>query len=142
MNPISPLLLVVIAFLLYPACHPQKEVSTARDVVGDIFSKVIYFEVNKAEVTEAAPIDDLSGWLKQNQDKVVILEGHADQRGGREFNLRLGDQRSRAVMQALLETGVPEQQVIVMSYGEDRPASNKPGEDGWSKNRRVEFVVR
>jgi len=102
----------------------------------------LYFEVNDTAILDQKLIDNNARWLKEHPDRVVILEGHCDERGGDDFNLELGDKRARKVMEALMTLGVPENQLIIVSYGRNRPVISNHQAEGWSKNRRVEFVIR
>jgi len=70
----------------------------------------------------------------------VRLEGHADERGSREYNIGLGDRRAQSVRQILLFQGASSDQIETISYGEERPAVLGHDESAWSKNRRVEMV--
>ena len=72
----------------------------------------------------------------------VILEGHADERGTPAYNLALGEDRGNAVKQYLMNYGLSESQISVVSYGEERPAASGQDEMSWAKNRRVELVYR
>ncbi len=69
----------------------------------------------------------------------VVLEGHADERGTREYNLALGERRAEAISQYLTVLGVSSQQIETVSYGEERPASRGHDDSSWSLNRRVEL---
>lgn len=71
----------------------------------------------------------------------VILEGHADERGSRDYNLTLGEQRALAVRAYLMELGVSPSQIQTRSYGEENPANKNHDESAWSENRRVEFAI-
>ena len=70
------------------------------------------------------------------------LEGHADERGTREYNLALGERRANAVQSYLLSQGASRSQIEVVSYGEEKPAMNGHDQMSWEKNRRVEIVYR
>lgn len=130
-------LLVVTA-----GCHSQNAVKTSDQVTDHrtVLIPTLYFENNRVEIRDESLIDKNADWLKNHQDKVVILEGHCDERGDRNYNMLLGDRRARAVMQALMKRGIAENQLIIVSYGKDKPTSRGTG--GWDQNRRVEFVVR
>ena len=80
--------------------------------------------------------------MKQNPSLRVRLEGHADQRGTREYNLALGERRANSVRAYLVAQGVPSSQMEVISYGEEKPYSTGSTEMSWSYNRRVEIVYR
>lgn len=82
-------------------------------------------------------------WLKKNNGAVVILEGHCDEHGPNNYNMELGDKRARTIKHHLIKNGVPHEKIImVVSYGEKRPADPKHTYDAWKKNRRVEFILR
>jgi peptidoglycan-associated lipoprotein len=70
----------------------------------------------------------------------VRLEGHADERGSREYNIGLGERRAQAVRRALMLQGTGDEQLVTVSYGEERPAESGSDEAAWAKNRRVELV--
>lgn len=80
--------------------------------------------------------------LKANPSSHVRLEGHADERGTREYNLALGERRAQAVQRYLQVQGVAANQMETISYGEERPAQTGSNEAAWSKNRRVEVVKK
>lgn len=104
--------------------------------------RVIYFDYDSSVV----PLDfnDIiqahARFLQANPGRETTLEGHADERGSREYNLALGEQRARAVKQQLVEWGVDPAQLITVSYGEERPAVAGHDQEAWRLNRRVEFA--
>jgi peptidoglycan-associated lipoprotein len=79
-------------------------------------------------------------WLSANPGARISLEGHADERGTREYNLGLGERRGNAVRDMLLANGGRSEQVAVVSYGEERPICTDSDESCWGKNRRAEIV--
>jgi peptidoglycan-associated lipoprotein len=81
-----------------------------------------------------------ANYLAQNPSQKVRLEGHADERGSREYNIGLGERRGQAVRRALLLSGVSEVQLSTVSYGEERPAAAGSDEQTYALNRRVEIV--
>jgi peptidoglycan-associated lipoprotein len=81
-------------------------------------------------------------FLKANSGRRVNIEGHTDERGGREYNLALGQRRSEAVRRALGLLGVPDTQVEAVSFGKEKPAVPGSDEAAWAKNRRAELVYR
>lgn len=105
-------------------------------------SSAIYFTDDSDLVTDTATLTNNAQWIKAHPDKVVILEGHCDERGTDEYNLNLGDRRARNVMKALMDLGVSEKQLILMSYGKDKPKVTSRHRQDWSQNRRVDFVIR
>lgn len=104
--------------------------------------RIIYFEFDSAAVrSDAVPIIEAHArYLTGNPSVVVILEGHTDERGTREYNIGLGDQRGEAVRRLLVAQGVAAQQISVVSYGEERPAVAGQDDFSYAQNRRVEIV--
>ena len=106
--------------------------------------RVIYFDFDKATILEEDKVvlEAHARYLAQNPNASVTLEGHADERGTREYNMGLGDQRANSVRQFVTLTGANGQQVRTVSYGEERPAAIGHDEESWSLNRRVEIIYR
>mgnify|MGYP000008492543 FL=1 len=105
---------------------------------------VFYFDFDQAIVRRDAhrELDQHAGVLADNPGLRVRLEGHADERGTREYNLALGERRANAVRAYLLAQGASRSQIEVVSYGEEKPADGGHDEDAWRQNRRVEVVYR
>lgn len=104
-------------------------------------STVFYFDFDKA-VIHSEDFQDLNAhakYLLANPDASLVLEGHADERGTREYNIALGERRAKAVARYLSVQGVSSSQIEVVSYGEERPAMMGHNETAWAKNRRVEL---
>lgn len=104
--------------------------------------RVIYFEFDRSNVrSEFLPIIEAhAAYLRANPSARVILEGHADERGSREYNLGLGESRGNAVSDLFAAGNVPSGQFEVVSYGEERPVCRQSNEDCWQRNRRTEIV--
>jgi peptidoglycan-associated lipoprotein len=104
--------------------------------------KIIYFEYDMSTIKLSAKIilKKHITYLIENPDIFVRLEGHADERGSTEYNLALGELRAEATKEALMNLGIPEEQVDALSYGEEQPIVRGHGEESWQLNRRVEFV--
>ncbi len=106
--------------------------------------QVIYFDfdsyVVKPEAT--ATVEGYASVLKDAPAQRLMLEGHTDERGGREYNLALGQKRAEAVLHALTVLGATTEQLEAVSMGEEQPAAQGSDEAAWSKNRRVEFRTR
>lgn len=107
-----------------------------------LYTKTIYFDYDIDEVR--ADYRDVvaahGDYLAANPSVTVTVEGHADERGSREYNIALGERRANGVKRLLMAQGAAENQIITISYGEERPATMGSGETSWELNRRAEFV--
>ena len=103
---------------------------------------IVYFEYDQDTLTSegASTVRAFADYLLSNPAARVRLEGHADERGTREYNLALAERRSRAVEAALTRAGVTSAQITSLSYGEERPTCAESTESCWSQNRRVEII--
>ncbi len=119
---------------------------TALDMLeqpeGALASRTIYFEFDSAKLTSEsiAILETHGNFIAENGEVTVRLEGHADERGSREYNIALGDRRAQSVRRVLLFQGASTDQVDTVSYGEEQPAVLGHNEEAWSKNRRVELI--
>ena len=106
--------------------------------------KDIFFAFDKYEITpdSAKVLDESAFWLKDNSRFLILIEGHADERGTNEYNLSLAERRAKAAMNYLASRGVQSGRVSVISYGEERPQCTVKNEGCWSKNRRARFLVK
>lgn len=104
--------------------------------------RTIYFEFDSSDLTPEgkAIAANFAAYLVSKPTAKLRLEGHADERGTREYNVGLGERRANAVQQALLSNGASGAQLSIVSYGEERPAVDGHDEDSWAQNRRVEIV--
>ena len=104
--------------------------------------RVVYFDFDRSEIRPEfqAAVACHAAYLKQFSGARVTLEGNADERGTREYNLGLGERRGNAVQSAMGAAGASSSQLNVVSYGEERPVCKEHGEPCWGKNRRVEIV--
>jgi peptidoglycan-associated lipoprotein len=109
---------------------------------GTLSSRVVYFEFDSAKLTsESIEILEIHGnFIAGNGEVTVRLEGHADERGSREYNIALGDRRAQSVRRVLLFQGASVDQVDTVSYGEEQPAMTDHTEEAWALNRRVELI--
>jgi peptidoglycan-associated lipoprotein len=110
---------------------------------GELLSKrIVYFDFDRADIRadSQSVVTAHAAFLAKNPTVKVRLEGHADERGSREYNIGLGERRGQAVRRALLLQGVAEAQLSTVSYGEERPAAAGSDEQTYSLNRRVEIV--
>jgi peptidoglycan-associated lipoprotein len=103
----------------------------------------VYFDFDSAVLSPVATetLDRQGAWLRQFPNIVVTVEGHADERGTREYNLAIGDRRATAVRNYLSALGVENDRVLTISYGEERPADAGNDETAWANNRRAVTVV-
>jgi peptidoglycan-associated lipoprotein len=127
-----------------PAADPR-DYTDARnfDNPESLLSKrVIYFDFDKSTVRPEyrGIVAAHAEYLASSSSARVTLEGHADERGTREYNLGLGERRGNAVMGLMSAQGARGNQSVVVSYGEERPTCRVSDEDCWSQNRRVEIV--
>jgi peptidoglycan-associated lipoprotein len=104
--------------------------------------RIIYFEYDSSEIRSdyRSTIEAHALYLQQNPNTSIILEGHADERGSREYNLALGERRAKTVKQQMLLLGANSNQIRLVSYGEERPASDGHDDASWQQNRRVEIL--
>lgn len=109
---------------------------------GDLANRVVYFEYDRSDVPGdyVALLQAHGEYLAANPGSRVRLEGHADERGSREYNIGLGERRAQAVRQVLLLQGAAADQLSTVSYGEERPAVLGSDDEAWALNRRVELV--
>ena len=105
---------------------------------------VIYFDYDEADIKPEfnAMLQAHGRNLAANPNMQVRLEGHADERGSREYNIGLGERRAQAIRRVLQLQGAGAQQLTTVSYGEERPAASGSDEESWRLNRRVELVYR
>lgn len=117
---------------------PVETTSTAAPAAA--LEYVFYFDFDQATVREdsRAALDAQAARLRGTSAK-VRLEGHADERGTREYNLALGERRAKAIANYLSVQGVDAASMEVVSYGEEKPVTEGHDEDSWAKNRRVEL---
>ena len=105
-------------------------------------TRVVYFDFDQDALRPEfqAAMSCHAKYLRDRPSARMSLEGNADERGSREYNLGLGERRGNAVSSALQANGGSGGQITVVSYGEERPTCNESTEDCWAKNRRVEIV--
>ena len=114
------------------------------DVTTKIDGHMSYFDVDSAALRKATITGLLfvTEYLKSNPNSQILIEGHCDERGTREYNLALGERRASAAKDYLIALGVDASRVSTISYGKERPAADGSNESAWSKNRRAEFSAQ
>ena len=140
--------LILLVSLVLTACATQKkagqlqgDVYTGSDSVEYLASGVadrVFFATNETVLTTASreTLRKQAAWLRKNSNITVVLEGHADERGTREYNLALGERRANSAKDYLLTYGISSDRVSVLSYGKERPVDSGSNPLAWSKNRR------
>ena len=140
--------LILVASLVLSACATKKvttqmqgDVYTGTDTVEYLASGVpdrVFFATNETVLTTASreTLRKQAAWLRKNADVNVVLEGHADERGTREYNLALGERRANSAKDYLMTYGISSDRISVLSYGKERPVDSGSNPLAWSKNRR------
>jgi len=122
-----------------PTVVEAPKVEPVKPVEPPVVSKVVYFEFDKYDLTPDSRAVLLAHAAKLKGASVSVrLEGHADERGSREYNMALGEKRAKAVQDFLVLNGVAKASLETVSYGEERPVATTHDESSWSQNRRVE----
>jgi len=145
--------LIILAGLVLTACATKKTStsSTSGQMQGDTYTGTdtvkelakgvpdrVFFATNETVLTTASreTLRKQAGWLRKNSDINVVLEGHADERGTREYNLALGERRANSAKDYLMTYGISSDRISVLSYGKERPVDSGSSPLAWSKNRR------
>ena len=118
------------------------EPGSQEDLIVNVGDRV-FFGYDSAELDSDAQelLQDQVAWLKQYSDVSVIIEGHCDERGTREYNLALGEKRAQAVKNYLIGLGISPDRVSTISYGKERPAVVGSNDGAWAQNRRSVTLV-
>ena len=144
--------LVLLLSLVLSACATQQKVTKIDSKIqGDVYTGTdtvkyladgvkdrVFFATNESVLTTASrdTLRKQAAWLRKNSDVTVVLEGHCDERGTREYNLALGERRANAAKDYLMTYGVASSRISVISYGKERPVDSGSNPLSWSKNRR------
>ena len=141
--------LVTLACLVLSACATQKkstsqlqgDVYTGTDTIEYLASGVpdrVFFATNESILTTKSrdTLRKQAAWMRKNSNLTFVIEGHADERGTREYNLALGERRANAAKDYLMTYGVAGNRLSVISYGKERPVDSGSNPLSWSKNRR------
>lgn len=116
--------------------------SELDDPASQLSVRIIYFEYDSSDVKAEyrSVVEAHAQFLSRNSTATITLEGHADERGSREYNLALGERRAQSVKQQMMLLGAAGSQIRVVSYGEERPAVEGHDDYSWQQNRRVEIL--
>ena len=115
-----------------------------KEFVESAALRDVYFDFDHYEVRagDKGTLDENAKWLKTNQSALLLIEGHADERGTNEYNLALGERRAKSTRDYLVSVGIDAGRITVISYGEERPTCTDKAEACWAKNRRAHFLVK
>jgi len=146
---IKKFLLITVAAVALTACATQKkqtgqmqsDVYTGTETVEYLATGVrdrVFFATNKSTLTTASrdTLRKQAAWMRKKKDLTFSIEGHADERGTREYNLALGERRANAVKDYLMTYGISGNRLSVISYGKERPVNSNSSPLAWSQNRR------
>lgn len=132
-----------------PAAEPKKLTPQQRTDLNTLLARLAdaFFDYNQttirpdASATMATNVTAIRSILAEYPSEKLLIEGHADERGSSEYNLALADKRSRAAQEFLATRGIPQSQLSILSYGEERPACTEQTEACFQQNRRVHITV-
>ena len=142
---------VLFSCLVLSACATKKVSGPAGQMQGDVYTGTdtveyladgvpdrVFFATNESILTTRSrdTLRKQAAWLRENSEVTVVLEGHADERGTREYNLALGERRANAAKDYLMTYGISSNRISVISYGKERPVDSGSNPLAWSKNRR------
>ena len=115
-----------------------KEFAAIKDL------KPIHFDFDRDNLRpgDAKILEENARWMKANENYLILIEGHADERGTNEYNLALGERRAKSTMNYLVTLGVQARRITTISYGEERPICTEKNEECWAKDRRAHFLVK
>ncbi len=145
--------LVILFSLVVSACASKKTSTTTLDsqIQADVYTGTdtveylakgvpdrVFFATNESILTTKSrdTLRKQAAWLRENPSVSVVVEGHADERGTREYNLALGERRANAAKDYLMTYGISADRISVISYGKERPVDSGSNPLSWSKNRR------
>ena len=153
-NSLRNILLIIMAAFILSACAAKstKKIETqTTQITGDTYTGEetvkylatgvpdrLFFATNKSILTTASrdTLRKQAAWLRENKSINVTVEGHADERGTREYNIALGERRANAAKDYLITYGISGNRISVISYGKERPVNSGSSPLAWSQNRR------
>ncbi|MBI3029586.1 MAG: peptidoglycan-associated lipoprotein Pal [Candidatus Rokubacteria bacterium] len=122
-----------------PVLPPPPQEFTAIEALKDVHFDFDKYEIRPADVEI---LDANTAWMKANPEYLILVEGHADERGTNEYNLALGERRAKATLNYLLARGLAADRFTLVSYGKERPSCSERNEACWAQNRRAHFLVK
>lgn len=126
---------------IYTGVAPLVDNDETVKALASTLPSLVYFDFDSDEIKPqaAAILDEQAQFLTTNQTARVLVAGHTDERGSREYNMSLGERRAVAVRNYLLGKGINQASVEIISFGEERPIASGSNEEAWSQNRRAEL---
>ena len=143
--------IVMAVCLVLSACATKKVSTVGNQMQGDVYTGTdtveylasgvpdrVFFATNESVLTTRSrdTLRKQAAWLRKNSEINVVLEGHADERGTREYNLALGERRANAAKDYLMTYGISGNRIATISYGKERPVNSGSSPLAWSQNRR------
>ena len=143
--------LIAVAAIMLSACATQKKQTSTGLISNDVYTGTetvkylangvadrVFFATNKSTLTTASrdTLRKQAAFMRKKSDLTFSIEGHADERGTREYNLALGERRANAVKDYLMTYGISGNRLSVISYGKERPVNSGSNPLAWSQNRR------
>tara|TARA_B100001540_G_C15605543_1_gene550571 strand:+ start:71 stop:562 length:492 start_codon:yes stop_codon:yes gene_type:complete len=145
--------IAILVSLVVSACASKKTTTAQIDsqIQGDVYTGTdtveylakgvpdrVFFATNESILTTKSrdTLRKQAAWLRENPSVNIVVEGHADERGTREYNLALGERRANAAKDYLMTYGISADRISVISYGKERPVDSGSNPLSWSKNRR------
>lgn len=127
--------------VIYTGVAPLVDNDETVKTLASTLPSLVYFDFDSDEIKPqaAAILDEQAQFLTTNQTARVLVAGHTDERGSREYNMSLGERRAVAVRNYLLAKGINQASVEIISFGEERPIASGANEEAWSQNRRAEL---
>ena len=124
-----------------PPSGPVK--GSHEDFMANVASDRVFFDTDKYDIDaqDQATLQSQAQWLQANPNVRATIEGHADERGTRDYNLALGERRANAAKNYLVSLGIPESRISTISYGKERPEALGSDESAWAQNRRAVTVT-
>lgn len=124
-----------------PPSGPAK--GSHEDFMANVASDRVFFDTDKYDIDaqDQSTLQSQAQWLQANPNVRATLEGHADERGTRDYNLALGERRANAAKNYLVSLGIPEARISTISYGKERPEALGSDESAWAQNRRAVTVT-
>jgi peptidoglycan-associated lipoprotein len=115
-----------------------------NDPKGVLANRSVYFDYDSYVVREDGKpvVSNHSAYLGKNKQRTILIQGNADERGGTEYNLALGQKRAEAVRKSMASLGVAESQMEAVSLGEEKPKAQGSNEAAWAENRRADIVYK